>query len=52
MEVENGAKPLRYLAVADIGGEARKALVRAITSRFTRLYRHWYEGLRIGDLMP
>lgn len=52
-KVESGERPLRYLAIPDdIGGPARQALIRAITSRFTRLYRHWYEALRIGDLMP
>lgn len=50
-EVESGEKPVRYLAYSNYGA-ARQALVRAITTRFCKLYRHWYEGLKIGDLMP
>lgn len=49
--VENGNQNKRYLAL-DEHGQARQALVRAITHRFTKLYRHWYAGLRICDLMP
>lgn len=50
--VENGEQSKRYLALGEDGGTARQALVRAITQRFIKLYRHWYEGLLIADLMP
>lgn len=30
--------------------EGQEALVRAITTRFVRVYREWYVNLRIGDL--
>jgi hypothetical protein len=31
--------------------DCRQALVRAVTSRFVRIYRDWYESLCIADLM-
>lgn len=43
---------VRYLAYPDKYGEYRKTLVRAITTRFCRIYREWYETLMLGDLMP
>lgn len=46
----------RYLPLGrdglQYGGEAHRALICAITRRFSKLYRHWYEGLMIGELMP
>lgn len=50
--VERGEQRVRYLALGEDGGAARQALIRAITARFSKLYRHWYEALMIGDLMP
>lgn len=33
-------------------GWYRQQLVRAITTRFCALYRHWYEELKLAELMP
>jgi len=32
--------------------EHRQTLVKAITSRFVRIYAEWYNSLRLDDLMP
>ncbi len=50
--VAEGTLPAYYLADPEHGGQARQALVRAITGRLCGLYRQWYEGLRIAALMP
>lgn len=41
-----------YLGKPSEFGEQRKSLVRAIVGRWLRLYRFWYETLRIEDLGP
>jgi hypothetical protein len=41
----------QYLAYPTEYGEPRKALIRAITTRFVDLYREWYKTLEIGQLM-
>ncbi len=44
--------PAGYLGKPAQFGEQRKNLVRAVVSRWLRLYRHWHETLRIADLGP
>jgi hypothetical protein len=44
--------PHQYLARPKDYGSYRLELIRAITTRFSAIYRRWYEQLRIGDLMP
>lgn len=41
--------PHSYLADPAIYGACRQALVRAITTRFVKLYANWYQSLKLGD---
>lgn len=49
--VPTGQCPRNYLALADQYGVQRQELIRAITTRFSALYREWHETLKVEDLM-
>lgn len=44
--------PHQYLARPKEYGAYRLVLIKAITTRFVAIYRHWYKELRLKELMP